>query len=53
MQDEEPWIRELKKLLGNESFYFSTPLSGGEVFDITLCAQKRAKGAGTDNRFFW
>ncbi|MCL4123585.1 UNVERIFIED_CONTAM: hypothetical protein GTU68_052599 [Idotea baltica] len=52
-QDELPWIRDLKKLIGNESFYFSVALTGAVAFDITLCAQKRAKEATTDNKFFW
>ncbi|KAK3880880.1 hypothetical protein Pcinc_014656 [Petrolisthes cinctipes] len=54
-QEEEPWIKEIKKLLGNESFYFTTGAgsSGAEPIDITLCAQRRARTSTTDNRFFW
>ncbi|XP_066988662.1 synaptojanin-1 isoform X3 [Macrobrachium rosenbergii] len=52
-QEEEPWIKETKKLLGNESFYFSTSSGSGEAMDLTLCAQRRSKTSRTDNRFFW
>lgn len=52
-QEEEQWIKEMKKLLGNESFYFSVCTGGDEPLDLTLCAQRRAKTNRTDNRFFW
>lgn len=56
-QDEESWVKELKKLLSNESFYFCTPGSGRDEesppVDLTLCAQRRAKTNVSDNRFFW
>ncbi|KAK7067888.1 hypothetical protein SK128_012221 [Halocaridina rubra] len=51
--EDEPWIKEIKKLLGNESFYFGIGSGSGEALDLTLCQQRRAKTNCTDNRFFW
>ena len=46
-------MKELRKLLGNESFYFAGGSGDGAPpsLDLTLCAQRR--GARSDNRFFW
>jgi phosphatidylinositol-bisphosphatase len=50
-QDEER-IAEVRKLLNSGTFYFSWSASG-QALDITLCAQRRRRGAVTDNRFYW
>nr|XP_045612351.1 synaptojanin-1-like isoform X2 [Procambarus clarkii] len=52
-QEEESWIKEMKKLLGNESFFFSVSTGNAEALDLTLCAQRRFKTNRTDNRYFW
>ncbi|KAK8735010.1 hypothetical protein OTU49_005783, partial [Cherax quadricarinatus] len=52
-QEEESWIKEMKKLMGNESFYFTISSGTGEALDLTLCAQRRSRTTCTDNRFFW
>ncbi|CAL4124452.1 unnamed protein product, partial [Meganyctiphanes norvegica] len=51
--DDEGWMKELKKILNNETFYFSAAQGGAESLDLTLCAQRRDKTNKTDNRFFW
>ncbi|XP_018020970.1 synaptojanin-1 isoform X2 [Hyalella azteca] len=53
-QDEDNWVKEIKKLMGNESFYFSVSVAGdSRPLDLTLCAQRRARTDISDNRFFW
>ncbi|XP_076055462.1 synaptojanin isoform X2 [Oratosquilla oratoria] len=52
-QEEDQWMKEMKKVLGNESFYFSLPNGPGEQLDLTLCAQRRTRTSKTDNKFFW
>uniref|UniRef100_A0A7E4V7R5 phosphoinositide 5-phosphatase n=1 Tax=Panagrellus redivivus TaxID=6233 RepID=A0A7E4V7R5_PANRE len=45
-------IPELARLLSSENFYFAT--SGpGNLFDLTLSAQRRHDAASSDYRFFW
>ncbi|CAJ0928654.1 unnamed protein product, partial [Mesorhabditis belari] len=45
----DPRIVELQKLISSGMFYFSALTE----YDLTLCAQKRAQGAQSDERFFW
>ena len=49
--DEEK-VAEIKKLLTCGTFYFSWSATEKPI-DLTLAAQKSAKKAVTDNRFFW
>lgn len=48
-------VSEVRKLLNSGTFYFSW--NAGKInenlFDLTLCAQRKSKGASPDNRFFW
>lgn len=48
-------VSEVRKLLNSGTFYFSwnTGKSNDNLFDLTLCAQRKSKGACPDNRFFW
>ncbi|XP_014362575.2 synaptojanin-1 [Papilio machaon] len=51
----EDKVSEVRKLLNSGTFYFSW--NSGKIqdnlFDLTLCAQRKSKGANPDNRFFW
>ena len=49
--DEEK-VAEIKKLLTCGTFYFAWSSTEPPI-DLTLAAQKIAKNAETDNRFFW
>ncbi|XP_011567451.3 synaptojanin-1 [Plutella xylostella] len=48
-------MSEVRKLLNSGTFYFSwnSGKSNDSLFDLTLCAQRKSKGAAPDNRFFW
>ncbi|XP_063385360.1 synaptojanin-1 [Cydia fagiglandana] len=54
-QTNDDKVSEVKKLLNSGTFYFSwnTGKSNDNLFDLTLCAQRKSKGANPDNRFFW
>ncbi|XP_063363236.1 synaptojanin-1 [Cydia amplana] len=54
-QNNDDKVSEVKKLLNSGTFYFSwnTGKSNDNLFDLTLCAQRKSKGANPDNRFFW
>ncbi|KAF8372810.1 unc-26 [Pristionchus pacificus] len=47
--DVDTRLPSLQRLISSGSFYFSASPS----FDLTLSAQRRAEGAGSDFRFFW
>lgn len=51
----EDKVSELRKLLNSGTFYFSWSSSKtpDNLFDLTLCSQRKSKGANSDNRFFW
>ncbi|XP_038214711.1 synaptojanin-1 [Zerene cesonia] len=51
----EDKVGEVRKLLNSGTFYFSwnSGKTSDNLFDLTLCAQRKAKGASPDNRFFW
>ncbi|CAK1540447.1 unnamed protein product [Leptosia nina] len=51
----EDKVSEVRKLLNSGTFYFSwnTGKTTDNLFDLTLCAQRKGKGASHDNRFFW
>ncbi|CAG4985840.1 unnamed protein product [Colias eurytheme] len=51
----EDKVSEVRKLLNSGTFYFSwnSGKTSDNLFDLTLCAQRKAKGASPDNRFFW
>lgn len=51
----EDKVSEVRKLLNSGTFYFSwnTGKNNDNLFDLTLCAQRKSKGANPDNRFFW
>ncbi|XP_072938550.1 synaptojanin-1 [Epargyreus clarus] len=51
----EDKVSEVRKLLNSGTFYFSwtSGKSNENLFDLTLCAQRKSKGANPDNRFFW
>ncbi|XP_049868542.1 synaptojanin-1 [Pectinophora gossypiella] len=48
-------VSEVRKLLNSGTFYFSwnSGKTNDNLFDLTLCAQRKSKGAIPDNRFFW
>lgn len=51
---DEDRISELVKLLSSGVFYFATSTNPNVApLDLTLCAQRAALGAPTDNRFLW
>ncbi|GMT24753.1 hypothetical protein PFISCL1PPCAC_16050, partial [Pristionchus fissidentatus] len=47
--DVDTRLPSLQRLISSGSFYFSASSS----FDLTLSAQRRAEGGGSDFRFFW
>uniref|UniRef100_A0A1B0D8V0 phosphoinositide 5-phosphatase n=1 Tax=Phlebotomus papatasi TaxID=29031 RepID=A0A1B0D8V0_PHLPP len=51
----EEKISEVRKLLNSGTFYFAWNTSpvNQQVFDITICAQRKRRTTETDNRFFW
>ncbi|CAH2244759.1 synaptojanin-1 [Pararge aegeria] len=51
----EDKVSEVRKLLNSGTFYFSwnSGKANDNLFDLTLCAQRKSKGAYPDNRFFW
>ncbi|KAJ2949842.1 hypothetical protein O0L34_g11158 [Tuta absoluta] len=51
----EDKVGEVRKLLNSGTFYFSwnSGKTHDNLFDLTLCAQRKSKGAIPDNRFFW
>lgn len=51
----EDKVSEVRKLLNSGTFYFSwgSGKVNDSLFDLTLCAQRKSKGAAPDNRFFW
>lgn len=54
-QPQEDKVAEVRKLLNSGTFYFSwnTGKSNDNLFDLTLCSQRKSKGVSADNRFFW
>lgn len=54
-QPQEDKVSEVRKLLNSGTFYFSwnTGKSNDNLFDLTLCSQRKSKGVSADNRFFW
>ncbi|XP_047509184.1 synaptojanin-1 [Pieris napi] len=48
-------VGEVRKLLNSGTFYFSwnSGKNNDNLFDLTVCAQRKGKGATSDNRFFW
>ncbi|XP_028034251.1 synaptojanin-1 [Bombyx mandarina] len=48
-------VSEVRKLINSGTFYFSwySGKNNDNLFDLTLCAQRKSKGANPDNRFFW
>ncbi|GAB0096797.1 Synaptojanin-1 [Sergentomyia squamirostris] len=51
----EEKIAEVRKLLNSGTFYFAwnTSPADQQLFDITICAQRKRRTTETDNRFFW
>uniref|UniRef100_A0A6B2EEV7 phosphoinositide 5-phosphatase n=1 Tax=Phlebotomus kandelakii TaxID=1109342 RepID=A0A6B2EEV7_9DIPT len=51
----EEKISEVRKLLNSGTFYFAWSMSPPQqqIFDITICAQRKRRTTETDNRFFW